>query len=133
MNTIRPEYDMKVIGANLRSLREENGLTVEEVRAYLCLGSVQAVYKYERGVSYPPADTLFALMELYSAELADIIGEAHSAHTKILEASPFGPASNIFTENLLTIPSENLLVLSCFLSSLTFSGLCSLSALYVLL
>lgn len=70
----RPEYDMKLIGSNLKRLRESKKLSVEEVRKYLCLGSVQAVYKYERGISYPPADTLLALMELYEADLEDVIG-----------------------------------------------------------
>ena len=52
----RPEYDMKVIGQNLKRLRESKNLSVDEVREYLCLGSVQAVYKYEKGKSYPQAD-----------------------------------------------------------------------------
>jgi hypothetical protein len=30
-------------------------------------------YKYEKGKSYPQADTMFALMELYEANLYDII------------------------------------------------------------
>ena len=70
----RPEYDMKLIGRNLKRLRESKRLSVDEVRKYLCLGSVQAVYKYEKGVSCPPADTMFALMELYEADLEDIVG-----------------------------------------------------------
>lgn len=69
----RPEYDRKLIGRNLRRLREAKGLSVDEVRNYLCLGSVQAIYKYEEGKSYPPADNLLALMELYEAELKDVI------------------------------------------------------------
>lgn len=69
----RPEYDMKVVGQNLKRLREAKRLSVDEVREYLCLGSVQAVYKYEKGKSYPQADTMFALMELYEADLYDII------------------------------------------------------------
>ena len=68
----RPEYDMKVMGRNLRRLREEKNLTVEDVREYLCLGSVQAVYKYETGRGYPQVDTMFALMELYDADMYDI-------------------------------------------------------------
>ena len=47
-------------------------LTVEEVRAHLQLDSVQAVYKYEAGRSYPPTDAMFALMQLYQADLCDI-------------------------------------------------------------
>ena len=69
----RPEYDMKIIGKNLKRLRKEKHLSVEQVREYLCLGTVQSVYKYERGLSYPQADTMFALMELYEANLEDII------------------------------------------------------------
>ena len=69
----RPEYDMKVIGENLRRLREAKSLSVKEVQKYLRLGSVQAVYKYENGKGYPQADTMFALMELYEASLSDII------------------------------------------------------------
>ncbi len=75
----RPEYDRKLIGYNLRRLRESGHFSVEEVRQYLCLGSVQAVYKYENGASYPPADTLLALMELYGAELKDIIAGQEAA------------------------------------------------------
>ena len=69
----RTEYDMKVIGRNLRRLREKKHLSVEQVREYLCLGSVQAVYKYEAGAGYPQADTLLALMELYDAGVNEIV------------------------------------------------------------
>lgn len=64
---------MQLIGSNLKKLREAKNLSVDEVREYLCLGSVQAVYKYEKGKSYPQADTMFALMQLYDADLYDII------------------------------------------------------------
>ena len=72
---IRPEYDMKIIGSNLKRLRKAHNLTVEEVRDQLCLGTVQAVYKYERSAGYPQADTMFALMELYEADINDIVYE----------------------------------------------------------
>ena len=69
----RPEYDIKQIGQNLKYLREAKNLTVDEVRRYLRLSSVQAIYKYETGKSYPPTDTMFALMQLYEADLFDVI------------------------------------------------------------
>lgn len=69
----RPEYDPVIIGKNLRRLRLAKKLSVEEVRKFLCLGTVQAVYKYENGLSYPQVDTMFALMELYGANLYDIV------------------------------------------------------------
>ena len=71
----RPEYDMKIIGRNLKRLRENKNLSVDEVRKYLQLGSVQAIYKYENGTNYPQADTMFALMQLYDADLCDLVCE----------------------------------------------------------
>lgn len=70
----RPEYDPKVIGKNLKRLREAKNLSVNEVREYLHV-SKQAVYNYESGKRYPQSDTMFALMELYEADLHDIIDE----------------------------------------------------------
>lgn len=71
----RHEYDKKLIGKNLRTARERRHLSVESVRGYLQLGSVQAIYKYEAGESFPPADTLLALMELYDIDRRDLICE----------------------------------------------------------
>ena len=62
---IRPEYDFRIIGKNLSRLRKDRKLSVEQVRAYMQLGSVQAVYKWERGDSLPQADSLLALLQLY--------------------------------------------------------------------
>ena len=41
----RREYDAGLVGRNLKRLREKKRLSVEDVREYLCLGSVQAIYK----------------------------------------------------------------------------------------
>ena len=43
------------------------------MRDYLQLGSKQAVYKWEEGTCYPQTDTLFALLELYEAELSELL------------------------------------------------------------
>ena len=71
----RREYDIKLVGRNLRRLREKKNLSVQDVREYLCLGSVQAIYKYEAGRNYPQADVLFALLELYEADFRELICE----------------------------------------------------------
>lgn len=53
-------------------------MSVEYVREYLCMGSVQAVYKYEAGQNYPQADALMALLELYEADFRDLLYEQMS-------------------------------------------------------
>ena len=77
MMRTRPEYDFKLIGQNLKKLRMLQHLTVEDVREYMQLGSVQAVYKWERGDSLPQADSLLALLELYQVHSLDVlVGES---------------------------------------------------------
>lgn len=71
----RRVYDMELIGRNLRRLRERKNLSVKDVREYLGLGSVQAIYKYETGRNYPQADLLLALLELFEADYMDLICE----------------------------------------------------------
>lgn len=69
----RPEYDKELIGKNLRRCRQAKGFSVEQVREYLCIGSIQAIYKWEEGKSYPQTDTMFALMELYEIGIQDLL------------------------------------------------------------
>lgn len=45
----RKEYNLKVIGENLKYYREKNNFSVEYIRKYLRLGSKQAIYKWENG------------------------------------------------------------------------------------
>lgn len=73
--SIRPEYDLRTIGNNLKKLRVANGMSVEEVRAYMQLGTVQSVYKWERGDGLPQADTLIALMQLYGTNNIELLIE----------------------------------------------------------
>lgn len=69
----RPEYSKELIGENLRKCRQQLNFSVEQVREYLGLGSTQSIYKWEEGRSFPQADNLFALMELYGMELKDLL------------------------------------------------------------
>ena len=96
----RPEYDLKVIGENLKRLRQAKSLSVDEVREYLRLGSVQAVYKYEEGKGYPQTDTMLALMELYDAELSDIICE-HKPKVRCFKEEGHVPSPTVLSYYLV--------------------------------
>ena len=69
----RSEYDKELIGKNLRRCRQAKGFSVEQVREYLRIGSIQAIYKWEEGKSYPQTDTMFALMELYEIGIQELL------------------------------------------------------------
>ena len=69
----RPEYDLAATGKNLRRIRTERMLSVDDVRRYMKLSSVQAIYKWERGGCFPSADNLLALAEFYEVNPAEIL------------------------------------------------------------
>ena len=69
----RIEYDKKAMGAKLRGLRLKRELSVEDVRQYMYLGSVQSIYKWESGDSLPAVDNFLALLDLYEAKLEDVV------------------------------------------------------------
>lgn len=73
----RPEYDQHVLGHNLKRLRMRKGLSVKEVAEYMREGHVQTIYKWERGGSYPQADKILALMELYEATVEEVVEGSH--------------------------------------------------------
>ena len=64
----RFEYDKKEIGRRLRCYRKKANLSVDEVKSKLCLGSVQAIYKWENGITMPAVDNFLALMQLYGVD-----------------------------------------------------------------
>jgi len=72
---IRSNYDLKAIGKNLSKLRKKKGVSVAEVCEYLGIASERTIYYYEAGERVAPFDVMFAMMELYEADLADVIGE----------------------------------------------------------
>ena len=45
-----PVLDAKATGARIKELRKAHHLTVEEIARYMGFESVQAVYKWQRGV-----------------------------------------------------------------------------------
>lgn len=69
----RPEYDAVKTGQKLRRCRLACGYTAEQVREYIRIGTVQAVYKWERGACFPSLDDFFALAELYGVKPDELL------------------------------------------------------------
>ena len=67
-----PVIDMKKTGKNIQKLREEHGLTVNDVRRYINLDNPQAIYQWQKGLSLPSVDHLLALSMLFEVKMEDI-------------------------------------------------------------
>lgn len=68
-----PVIDMKKTGKNIQKLREDRGLTVNDVRQYINLDSPQAIYQWQRGIALPSVDHLLALSLLFEVKMEDIL------------------------------------------------------------
>ncbi len=69
----RPEFNLSATGKNLRRLRKEKHMSVEAVRKYMGLESVQSIYSWELGYNFPTADNLLALAELYEVNPGELL------------------------------------------------------------
>ena len=69
----RPNINIETIGKNLKKFRINNNYSVKEICDYLGYGSVQAVYKFEKGVGLPQSENLLCFMHLYNISSDDLI------------------------------------------------------------
>ena len=69
----RPEYDLKRTGEQIRKLRKERNISVDQIREYMKFGSSQAIYKWEKGQCFPQADNLLALAKLFDVNPNEIM------------------------------------------------------------
>lgn len=79
---------MKYLAEKLKSLRKENGLSQEELAAYLQI-SFQSVSKWERGLSYPDVQMALRIARFYKIsvdELLDAGGVEHEEMDALLQA-----------------------------------------------
>lgn len=68
-----PVLNAKATGARIRELRKKNHYTVEAVARFMGFESEQAVYKWQRGDSFPTVDNLYALSRLFGTTVDDIL------------------------------------------------------------
>jgi len=75
-----PVIDMKQTGKNIQKLREERGLTVNDVKRYLNLDHPRAIYHWQSGTSLPTVDHLLALSMLFDVKMEAILVFSTHSH-----------------------------------------------------
>ena len=68
-----PAIDPVATGANIMRLRMERGLTVRDLQSYFGFEEPQAIYKWQRGLSLPTVDNLYALGALLDVPMDEIL------------------------------------------------------------
>ena len=68
-----PIIDLEATGKNIARLRDQAGLSVQDLQKKLCFVSEQAIYKWECGKNLPTVDNLIALADIFGVTIDDII------------------------------------------------------------
>ena len=82
MTTI-PTINTVETGRNIRRLRRDRGLSIQDVQNALLVNR-QTVFKWQRGDTLPTLDNLVILAELFNVKLDDIVVTAKQHLTKVL-------------------------------------------------
>ena len=72
-----PTLDLKATGENIRMLREQKNLRVEDVRHFMGFETPVAIYKWQRGECLPSIDNLYALSVLLDTPIDNILVPDH--------------------------------------------------------
>ena len=75
-----PTINLCATGERIRRLRMEAGLSVRDLSQLLLLSDVQAVYRWERGVTLPSLDNLVLLSQIFCVPLESILAIIDIGH-----------------------------------------------------
>ena len=68
-----PTIDTEATGRRIASLRKQKGFTVSDLRDFLGLTDVRAIYKWQTGQCLPSIDNLYALSILLNTPIDEIL------------------------------------------------------------
>lgn len=76
-----PTIDVERFGENLREICEAKNVTANELKDYLNLGSIQAVYMWFKGKRLPNLDNMYAISRYLGVSMDDLIGRERYEET----------------------------------------------------
>ena len=68
-----PAIDMIATGNNIVRMRQQNGLSVQDLQNIFGFSTPQAIYKWQRGTSMPTLDNLVVLASVFDTTMDAII------------------------------------------------------------
>ncbi len=73
-----PTIDLEATGRQIVRLRKERGLTVRDMQNYFGFDAPQAIYKWQKGLTLPSVDNLYALSVLLEVPMNNILVQVNS-------------------------------------------------------
>ena len=70
---IIPTIDMIRTGENINKLRQDAGISVQELQEIFGFATPQAIYKWQHGTTLPTIDNLVVLSKVLKVSIEDIL------------------------------------------------------------
>ena len=96
-----PTIDLEATGRQIVRLRKEKGLTVRDMQNYFGFDAPQAIYKWQKGLTLPSVDNLFALSVLLEVPMDRILVRSDA---KVNLVTVHEPNGSVFLCLLFTLP-----------------------------
>ena len=91
-----PVIDPVATGQNIKTLREEKGLTVRDLQAFFGFEEPQAIYRWQYGKTLPSVDNLYALSAILEVPMERILIPVTYGNVKQFEKQQEAPAASAF-------------------------------------
>ena len=73
-----PTIDLEATGRQIVRLRKERGISVRDMQSYFGFDAPQAIYKWQKGLTLPSVDNLYALSVLLEVPMNNILVQVNS-------------------------------------------------------
>ena len=91
-----PVIDPVATGHNIKTLREEKGLTVRTLQEFFGFEEPQAIYRWQYGKTLPSVDNLYALSVILEVPMERILIPVTYERVNQLEKQQEAPAASAF-------------------------------------
>lgn len=68
-----PNIDLEATGKNIKKLRENAGLSVEQLAHLVGFKAKQGIYRWQEGKTLPSTETLFLLSNIFGKKINEIV------------------------------------------------------------
>ena len=68
-----PNIDLEATGKNIKTLRENAGLSVKKLAELVGFEAVQGIYRWQKGKTLPAIETLFLLSNIFHKKIDEIV------------------------------------------------------------
>jgi len=96
-----PTIDLEATGRQIVRLRKEKGLTVRDMQSYFGFDAPQAIYKWQKGLTLPSVDNLYALSVLLEVPMDRILVRSDA---KVNLVTVHEPKGSVFLCLLFALP-----------------------------